>query len=448
MQILDFANYDNNSIKERFGAPEYSYLFVRNAFRPVLSKFGPHIEIENPNAQADVFYEEARQRGDDCILLTFCPPNTTPLGQICPTLPVFAWEYDTLPYEAWTDDPRENWLYVLERTGMAITHCSFSTRAVRDAMGENFPVWTIPAPVFDRFARPDLKPVGWRSASSLAVGGGLVLSAGEIDLSLFAPHRAKTDGLRALRMLNAERASGLRGSQTVELEGVIYAAVFNPHDGRKNWEALVSGFVWAFRDTATATLVLKLTRFDLEAGILPVLQHLSTLGEFACKIWIIDGLLSDEAYAALIEATTFAVNTAYGEGQCLPLMEYMSAGKPAVAAAHSAMLDYLSPENTFVVKHEARPTNWPHDERLAMRCYHSSVSFVDLVAQYRESYRVARNEPGRYQRMSEAAVESLRAFCSEAVATERFAEVVRHVHGASRSRAADSARANAARSVG
>lgn len=425
MQLLEFTNHKRNAIKETFGAPEYSYVFVRKAFEPILEHFGDCIELSGPGPEIDTHYQAARARGEDCVLLTFCPPNMTPLGQECPTVPVFAWEYDTLPSEFWTDDPRENWVYVLERTGMAITHCTFSSDAVRDALGKDFPVWTIPAPVFDKFNRAQSPAIGWRDKYSFVVEGGLAVSAGDVDLSLFKPGFAK-EGLQALRLLSLA-ARSQEDPQAFEFEGVIYTSVLNPNDGRKNWELLISGFVWAFRNVPTAVLLVKLTRFDLEGGLLPVLQYMSTLGRFSCKVVLIDGLLSDEAYGRLVDATSYVVNTAYGEGQCLPLMEYMSAGRPAVAAAHSAMADYMSPDNAFTIAYEPRPTHWPHDERLAVRCRHNLVSFADLVRQYRESYRVARDDRARYARMSSAAVDSLRAFCSEEVAKSRMAEVMRHV---------------------
>ena len=48
-----------------------------------------------------------------------------------------------------------------------------------------------------------------------------------------------------------------------QVEGVIYVSVFNPKDGRKNWHQLITAFCWAFRETADATLVLKITQNDL-----------------------------------------------------------------------------------------------------------------------------------------------------------------------------------------
>lgn len=427
MILLDYANYSTARVQENFGAPEYSYYFVKRAFRPILERIGRRIEIHDPAREVDAIYEEARRRGEPCLFLPFCAPNTMPSGFACPTVPVFAWEYDRIPDEVWNNDPREDWTWVLDRTAGAITHCQYAAAAVSRSMGENFPVAVVPAPLFESYARAGTPARAWREPFDLVLEGGLSISAGEIDLVPFRPDRPSQPAMHALRVLEDAAANPQRPTQRIRLEGVVYTSVLNPFDGRKNWKDLIAGFVWAFRDTPTATLVLKLTRYDLEDGIYRVLQYISVLGPFACRIILVQGLLSDEAYRALIDVTTFAVNTAYGEGQCLPLMEYMAGGRPAVAPAHTAMLDYISPRNAFVVHSEPYPANWPHDERQAVRCMHHEISFADFVRQCRESYRFARDNSQGYAAMSAAAVEALHDFCSEEVLAPRLQQALERI---------------------
>jgi hypothetical protein len=427
MIFIEHAVFNDATIKANLGAPEYSYVFVKKAFRRILQRLGTCVDISDPAHDVDPIFHAARARGEDCIFLSYNPPHQTPLGLACPTVPVFAWEYDTIPFETWNNDPRNDWRYVLSRTGRAITHCQSAAQAVRRSMGQDYPIWVAPAPLFDVFRAAGATTRGWREPFELALPGGLAISAGEVDLSLFRPERTLGDAAQALRLLERAAADPARPPQTLRLEGVIYTSILNPGDGRKNWRDLTAGFVWAFRNTPTATLLLKLARSDLEDGLLVVLQHLSTLGPFACRVVLIQGLLPESSYRALIDATTYAVNTAYGEGQCLPLMEYMSAGRPAVAPAHTAMLDYVSPENSFVIRSEPTLTQWPHDERAAKRCLHHRISFADYVRQCRESYRVARDEPNTYARMSAAAVSALQAFCSEEVVLGRLADMLTRV---------------------
>lgn len=427
MILLEYANYDAARIRENFGAPEYSYYFVKRAFGPILERVGRRIDIKDPAREVDAIYQEAQRRGEPCLFLPFCPPNTMPSGFACPTVPVFAWEYDRIPDEVWNNDPREDWTWVLDRTAGSITHCQYAANAITRSMGESYPVAVVPAPLFESYARAGTPARGWREPFDLMLEGGLAVSAGDIDLTLFRPDRPTAPAMQALRVLEEAAANPERPTQRIRLEGVVYTSVLNPFDGRKNWKDLIAGFVWAFRETTTATLILKLTRYDLEDGIYRVLQYISTLGPFACRIILVQGMLSDEAYRALIDVTTFAVNTAYGEGQCLPLMEYMAAGRPAVAPAHSAMLDYVSPQNAFVVRSEPYPANWPHDERQAVRCLHHEISFADFVRQCRESYRFARDDARGYAAMSAAAVEALHAFCSKDVLTPRLQQALERI---------------------
>lgn len=424
MILLDYANYDASRLKDNFGAPEYSYLFVKSAFRPILETLGRRIEVKDPAREVDAIYREAQARGEPCFFLPFCPPNTMPLGLACPTIPVFAWEYDRIPDEVWNRDPREDWTWGLAQTAGAITHCQSAAAAIRRGMGDAYPLTVAPAPLFEKYAHGGSPARGWREPFDLLVEGGLALSAGDIDLTPFRPDRPRAEAMRALRVLENAVADTDRPAQRLRLEGVVYTSVLNPYDGRKNWGDLIAGFVWAFRNTPTATLVLKLTRFDLEDGLYSVLRFLSTLGSFACRVILVQGLLSDPAYRALIDATSYALNTAFGEGQCLPLMEYMAGGRPAVAPAHTAMADYVSPDNSFVIPSDPCAAPWPHDERRALRCTHYRIGFADFVRRCRESYAFARDDCAGYAAMSAAAVDAMRDFCSEDLVTARVKQLL------------------------
>ena len=68
-------------------------------------------------------------------------------------------------------------------------------------------------------------------------------------------------------------------------------------------------------------------------------------------VWsLLHGYLTADTYQRLMATTAFIVNASHGEGQCLPLMEYLSIGKPAIAPCHSAMADYIDDAVGFVVQ--------------------------------------------------------------------------------------------------
>ncbi len=209
-------------------------------------------------------------------------------------------------------------------------------------MGADYPIVAVPAPVWDRFAARGVQLQGQPVVDAVRLKiKGLVVDSRKLDLNAFGPVRLRRGKGIDFRAPVTE--------QTLLLEGVVYTSVFNPRDGRKNWEDMISAFCATFRDIDDATLVLKLTHHDAEEALTDILHHLYKNQSYRCRIVLIYGYLADADYERLVQATRYVVNTSYGEGQCLPLMEFMSCGKPAVAPCTTAMIDYLSADNAFLI---------------------------------------------------------------------------------------------------
>ncbi|POA22766.1 glycosyltransferase [Pseudomonas sp. FW300-N1A1] len=415
MLIIIHSETNKSNIVQNLGRPEYSYYFVLKEFRPVLERLGQVIEVSNPDELVDRLYVDCQRRGEACIFLSFSPPHRTPMHYACPTIPVFAWEFSTIPTDTWHDEPRHDWRVVLAASGAAITHSSFTVKAVRDAMGADYPVSAIPAPVWDRFSGRrqglDQKPRAEQVTLNLR---GLLIDSRTLDLRPYGPE--------ALRDGQAVVFDGpVRDCQLV-LDGVIYTSVFNPYDGRKNWQDMLSAFCTTFRDTPDATLVLKLTHHDIADALNDMLHHLYKNQSYRCRIVLIHGFLADADYERLVEATSYVVNSSFGEGQCLPLMEFMSCGKPAIAPCNTAMADYIDSENSFIVDSTDELTAWPHDPRAAYRTLRYITNWDSLCSAYKASFDVAWNDEARYARMSVHAVNKLEQFCSQAGTEQRLRE--------------------------
>jgi glycosyltransferase involved in cell wall biosynthesis len=213
--------------------------------------------------------------------------------------------------------------------------------------------------------------------------------------------------------------------QALTLDGVVYTTVANPFDGRKRAWDLLTHFVWAMRDRPDATLLLKTSHPNMLFTLACLLGEFVKLHPFACRIVIVHGFVPNETYAAMIEATDYVVNCSAAEGQCLPLMEFMSCGKPAIAPRNSALRDYIDDDNSFLVSCHPEPTIWPHDERQMLRATRGRIDMMSLARAFQDSFVVARMETGRYRAMSEAATESLRRHCSDAVTLERLGRALR-----------------------
>ena len=429
MIFLVHSETGDGTVDANLGMPEYSYYFVLKAFRPMLEEMGVVIGIQDVAHEADRVWRNARAHGEECCFLSFSPPHRTYVPRQCPAIPVFAWEFDTIPTEGWGNEPRNDWRIALGEAGRAITHSQFAVQTVKQAMGKDYDVISLPAPVWDSFAPLyDAKTVrrrlDWSAGPKTLAVRGRVYDTRKIDLEPFSILHFPRRSVPKLPY------AGLRNvTQEVTLDGVIYTSIFCPQDGRKNFGDMIAAFCWALRDRADATLVLKLTHRDCDIPVGDMLRDLYRLLPFRCRVVIIDGYLPDESYQELADASHYAVNSSHGEGQCLPLMEYMSAGKPAIAPYHTSTLDYATPQNAFLIKSHPEPTAWPHDPRRLFKARRHRIDFDSLVAAYAQSYHTAKTDPGRYAQMAEAAHEGMRSHCSRAVIRARLASWLQRQSG-------------------
>jgi glycosyltransferase involved in cell wall biosynthesis len=237
----------------------------------------------------------------------------------------------------------------------------------------------------------------------------------------------RTMGL-GLRWIALERLDGRSDTSSyrqpiaeVKLAGIVYTSVLNPGDGRKNWGDIVKAFCWAFRDTPDATLVLKMTHHSIASflGRLQFLLH--RIGPVRCRVVALHGYLEESEFDRLMDATTYYVNASHGEGLCLPLMEYMSAGIPAIAPDNTAMADYVTPATTFVVRSTPEPTVWPHDPRAMFRTRYYRIDWESLADAFTRSYGVATCNRRRYRAMSVAAREAQARFASRELVGQKLA---------------------------
>jgi glycosyltransferase involved in cell wall biosynthesis len=406
LQLLTYCPFNDDSIAESLGRADYSYFFVLKRFRPLLERFGPVRPLTELSRLSEAC---AEARADDLVpvLLFFAPPHLIPRDPPCAVVPVFAWEFDTIPDEHWEDDPRHNWKAVLSRQPAAITHSDFAVRATRLSLGADFRIVSIPAPVFDDFhALPDPK---WTGRHRTLTFTGTVLDSHELGMPAGPPFDQPVYQTRP---------------HSLDVSGVAFTTILNPSDGRKNWYDILTAFVWAFRENPDATLIVKLVHFDRDSACWALLQEMRKLAPYQCRIVVIHGYLADAAFAELVRATTFAVNASHAEGQCLPLMEFMSAGKPAIAPHHTALADYIEATNSFLVEGSLEWAAWPQDPRLMLRCTRHRINWESLVRAFTDAWDVATNDPQRYHDMSTSAVVSLERHCSGRVVSARLADLL------------------------
>jgi glycosyltransferase involved in cell wall biosynthesis len=396
MKIIVYSETNEQNISKNYGASEYSYYFVLKEFLPVFKKIGEVITVTDPESEVDQIC--AKSRVQECVFLSFSPPHKTITDLQCPTIPVLAWEFEDIPTEIWDNDPRNDWRFALGKLGFAITHSSHAARTIRKAMRQDYPVAAIPAPVWDRYKRLYDKRVTVKNNQlSLNFSGYFIDTAEE----------------RWREHLCQNEISLYRESATTTLSGTIYTTVLNPLDGRKNWVDIITAFSHSFADRADATLLLKFTNKDTNEWLDLLIETLLSLPQHQCRIMMINGFIDDKSYQELARNTTYTVNASKGEGQCLPLMEYMSAGTPAISPRHTGMEDYINLRNSFIVESKLEPTPWPTDSRNLYRTYFHRINWESLVKCFTDSYITANENPRQYQKMASLCISQLEKHCSQ-----------------------------------
>jgi hypothetical protein len=187
MIFILYSAIDDRSISDQLGQPEYSYFFVMRGFQQALTKLGEVHTVTDTGQALETLLASFRERGialEKVLLLSFSPPHKAPVDLPCPTMTVLAWEFDTIPDAPWGGDSRNDWRTVFANHGRAISLSSYSTAAIKRAMGDNFNVATIPVPVWDQFAniRDFLPRNPVQEGATLQIQGMTVDSA-EFDLS-------------------------------------------------------------------------------------------------------------------------------------------------------------------------------------------------------------------------------------------------------------------------
>jgi glycosyltransferase involved in cell wall biosynthesis len=383
----------------------------------------------------------ARSAGLSPVHLSFLPLHRMVCVSGVPNVAAVAWEYPDLPAADIGGDPRNNWTRVAGELDLVITHTQYSRHAFLRA-GVRTPIRVVPIPIHaDYFAAAP-----WRLGHKTVLDCPCYVFPQPAGPALWAPTPPGDPSVRGLRGLG-KKATGLipgragralrrtvhafrvgwRAAREVlhqkdirdlypplprlELSGVVYTTIFNPFDGRKNWVDLLGGFLLALADRPEAQLVVKLVvPPDKEADALAAAfacYRRATSGH-RCQVAFITACLSEEQLVRLAEASTYYLNTSRAEGSCLPLQNFMAAGRPAVAPNHTGIADSLDENCGFVVASHPEPTCWPIDLEGPSTTRWYRLVWQSLFDQIRNSYETAIHYPDLYRALGQAARSRIR----------------------------------------
>jgi len=467
-RLLVNTIFRGSDVSTNIGIAAYSYYFVYRAYQPLLAKYAKITEIPRPESQIDFALRKATLDGLEGIFLTFLPLQNVYLSTLGPVVAYPFWEFPDIPSENFENNPRNNWVRIAKRLSLIFTACEFTKQAFRRA-GIQTPIQVLPVPVQERYFQ---LPV-WDPKAVVTVG--CTYWPLEDNQATAAPPPPPDDadppppppppprfrhlvkrGLQALRATYKQRikpwvprriavvithlvhavapppalpapavAPAGHGPPTnLQLSGAVYTSIFNPFDRRKNWTDMLSAFLLALGPREDATLVLKLVvpREHEHAGVQEVANYYRGLDiRHKCRVVLIATYLTDEQMMALCWGSAFYLNASKAEGACLPLQDFLAAGRPGLAPRHTAMADYFDAGVGFVVEAQPEPTFWPHDPRHAIRTTWYRIDWQSLHDQIRDSYRLLyQNDGEEYREMALRARARMEEYASLAAVWPRL----------------------------
>jgi hypothetical protein len=438
--------YQPADIPRELGHEAYSYHFVYKALAPLLARWATVHEIDRPESRLDFAIWNARKQGRQPFHLSLLPLHMTYLSPHAPAAAFPFWEFPDLPNLSLENNPRNNWVHIADRLDLILTACRFT----RDAFlrsGVRTPIEVVPVPIKSDYFRMRDWHAGQRSVIDAPV---YIFPEPEISAPAPSPWKqAVGPGASVLKRIRHGYRASLRPrlpaffdhsmslafrvahafrkehreqtrvdalpSPRLTLEGIVYTTILNPFDLRKNWTDLITGFLHAFVDRPDALLVVKLVLPAklMATGFNQVLRFYRKLGmSHKCRIAFLPNYLSDEQMLELARATTFYVNTAHAEGSCLPLQDYLAAGRPGIAPVHTAMADYFDREIGFPLESHPEPTFWPHDPLKRQTTSWHRLVWQSWVDQLRSSYELAKGYPSVYTALAGRARDRMHEYAS------------------------------------
>jgi hypothetical protein len=430
------------------GAPGYSHEFVARLFKPLLDRHGVVREIRNAHRDLQPSIDDCLSRGGDPVHFSVLPFQDVVVARGAMNVVMPAWEFPDVPDHPFDGNPQNDWPTTANRVDLVLVSGPFTAGALTRG-GTTSPIRLVPVPVPEAyFAIP-----ARRGGESHRIGcpayvfdrGAEATAPAQGGRRSFSKHCEKLSRSAVRRIVgrrrydrlsswikdsrHAGRRSGQRPNyadlpypktEDLELSGVVYTSIFNPDDGRKNWQDLLSAWLVALGDRTDATLVVKLIAKS-ERSVRNVIDNYRGRGiRHRCRVVFVCDFLSDEQMLALCRATTYYVQASRAEGNCLPLMNYLAAGRPGVSPDHSSMGDYFDARSGFIVQSHPEPTAWPHDHRYRQRTTWGRIVWPSLRDQIIASHRLFTESPERYAALSQACRDSMHAWAGTAAVTARL----------------------------
>jgi glycosyltransferase involved in cell wall biosynthesis len=335
------------------GRTNYSYAIAMGKFVEALNGAGCSvIELTFPHILQGPIPSNNENR---CVHLAFYPPDELRLLKHATNILMFAWEFSTLRTDdmLFSSHAFGSHVRMLETVDAVWTPSFYAANVIRRSC--KLPVNVIPAPMRCSPRNRDDTEGGRsrRKADSLKVLHELEV----VPLCIFPRHQTEASAHAfADKGFLLDRIN----SVTVFDKVVVYLTVLNPHDARKGLKESLEAFCRFSQERDGALWIIKTASYSdsLETINTRLLTHqIAREGDmvgqyFSDRILVCNTSLSDDEMSALYDLSDFYLCTSQAEGQNFPLQEAMAQGVVPVSVRHTAMADYITPENAVVLESE------------------------------------------------------------------------------------------------
>ena len=417
-----------DSIGNALGLKNYSYAFIVKGYREALDALGlPYEFIGRPEFVPDI---RERSRAEVNLHLGFYPPDEPRLLKGAYNVMVVAWEFERLqlPHELMQAHAFSDPAAMLALSDEVWCLSDFGAEALRRSA--KLPaVSTVPTPV--------LSGVLGQARSGPPKLGQVMAIASRLEHVTWWPLAVAGTMQMELYQEGKRRRTTLRTALVERLEGeapAIFLAVLNVFDARKQLRPMLEAFIQLTLEHPNCYLLLKLSFPDYKTGDPNEAIFLHQVVErdhvapilVSDRVLITSDVLSRDDLNALYDAGAFYVSTSHGEGQNLPLLEAMGRGMLPVSVDHTAMRDYIGPDDAVVIPSTLQPFTPRLSGRYGLR--DTSTYFVsprDVLAALREALAL---QDADYAVRSAAALEAVKQkFSAEPlrVAVERSVDAAK-----------------------
>ncbi|MEO1261269.1 MAG: hypothetical protein AAFZ15_20870 [Bacteroidota bacterium] len=182
------------------------------------------------------------------------------------------------------------------------------------------------------------------------------------------------------------------------MDGVVYTLHLRSADRPGKWKLIINDFCDTFKNTTGATLVIKAVG-SLKESVKRAIFHQIKRKSISGRIILINEHLSQQQYEKLIDVTAFIINFSTDRKVGKSILEFISAGKPAISLVDNNNL--LNTENSFIPSVQNK-------------------KIQSIKNQLLQSFKLFKENPKVYQKMSIAASLSTKKYCSLEVVKPEF----------------------------